>query len=130
MRDQSTAASLNGAISSPVNAQQIITSESTTMSSITSPLHSQYVHQQQQHSPEFNNSINAMRPRTSSNASSIAGFECESFQFRDRSASNASSCGGNVGVTGHLSPPSFADYSEHDSITSSVKTDFHYKMFS
>ena len=120
MRDQCTTASLNGAINSPVNTQQIITSESTTMPSITSPLHSQYVHQQQQNSPEINSTINTMRPRTSSNASSIAGFECESFQFRDRSASNASSCGGNVGVTGHLSPPSFADYSEHDSITSRV----------
>ena len=120
MRDQCTTASLNGAINSSVNAQQIITSESTTMPSITSPMHSQYVHQQQQHSPEFNSNMNTMRPRTSSNASSIAGFECDSFQFRDRSASNASSCGGNVGVTGHLSPPSFADYPEHDSITSRV----------
>ena len=118
MGDQSSNGSLNGTINGLSNTQQIVTSEGATVSAVTSPLHSQYVHQQ--HSPEFSHGMNAMRPRTSSNASSIAAFECDSFQFRDRSASNASSCGGNVGVTGHLSPPSFADYSDHDSITSGV----------
>ena len=115
MRDQS----MNGSLNIPNNAPQLISSEGSTLPSITSPLHSQYVHPQQ-HSPEFNNSINGMRPRTSSNASSVTGFECDSFQFRDRSASNASSCGGNIGVTGHLSPPSLVDYTEQDSITSGV----------
>ena len=102
------------------NAPHLITSEGSTLPSLTSPLHSQFGHQPQQHSPEFNNGLNAMRPRTSSNASSITGFECDSFQFRDRSASNASSCGGNAGLTGHLSPPSLADYSEQDSLASGV----------
>ena len=116
MRDQS----MNGSINCPNNApQQLISSEGSTMPSITSPLHSHYTHQQQ-HSPEFNTSINGIRPRTSSNASSITGFDCDTFQFRDRSASNASSCGGNIGVAGHLSPPSLIDYSEQDSITSGV----------
>ena len=107
MRDQNVG-SLNGTLK--CTAAQLTNSEGP---SITSPL--QYV-QQQQHSPEF--SGNGIRPRTSSNASSITGFEAD--QFRDRSASNASSCGGAIGVNGHLSPPSLVDYPEQDSLHSGV----------
>ena len=110
MRDQNVG-SLNGTIQ--CTAASLTNSEGSTIPSITSPL--QYV-PQQQHSPDFN--VNSMRPRTSSNASSITGFDGD--QFRDRSASNASSCGGAVGVNGHLSPPSLADYSEQDSMHSGV----------
>ena len=109
MRDQNVG-SLNGTIQCTV--APLTNSEGSTIPSITSPL--QYV--QQQHSPEF--SVHGIRPRTSSNASSITGFEGD--QFRDRSASNASSCGGAIGVNGHLSPPSLVDYPEQDSIHSGV----------
>ena len=94
------------------NAQtQLTSNEGGLMSSMSSPLQ-QYM-QQQRNSPDFG--VNSIRPRTSSNASSIAGYDGESIQFRDRSASNASSCGGAIGVTGHLSPPSLRDYPETES---------------
>ena len=110
MRDQNVG-SLNGTLK--CTTAQLTNSEGSTIPSITSPL--QYV-QQQQHSPDF--SVNGIRPRTSSNASSITGFDGD--QFRDRSASNASSCGGAIGVNGHLSPPSLVDYPEQDSVHSGV----------
>ena len=97
------------------SAKQLTNAEGSPISSITSPL--QCV-QQQQHSPDF--SVNGIRPRTSSNASSITGYDGDTLPFRDRSASNASSCGGAIGVPGHLSPPSLNDYSDQDPMQSGV----------
>ena len=120
MRDQV----VNGGI----KCQQMSTCSTTQLphtesASMTSPL--QYI---QQRSPDF--SVNGIHPRTSSNASSIAGgFENDTLQFRDRSASNASSCGGGVGATGHYSPPSLADYSEQESLSSGVCTQSFFSLY-
>ena len=113
MRDQNVGGSLNGAMKCTA-VGQLPNSEGSTLPSISTIPPLQYI---QQHSPDFN--VNGIRPRTSSNASSITGFEGD--QFRDRSASNASSCGGNIGVNGHLSPPSLVDYPEQDSMHSGVR---------
>ena len=117
MRDQSVNGIMTFNQLNTCPSTQLTNTEGSPILSITSPVHS--MQQQQQHSPDFN--VNGIRPRTSSNASSLNGYDVDTLPFRDRSTSNASSCGGAItGITGHLSPPSLNDYPDQDTVQTGV----------